>query len=87
VLRCVAGPMEMTDRRLSGTVVWFNDELRYGFIKSDAGTKYFAHSADLVGRRYLVGGERVTFTGVEDKRKRGPRALDVLVLGFREVNQ
>ena len=61
----------------NGVVKWFDEEKKYGFIRSDTGNKeYFVHSSDVqnLGRN-LEKGERVEFEIAETGR--GPKATNV----------
>lgn len=63
-----------------GTVKWFDEEKRYGFIRSDVGGKdYFAHITDVedIGRS-LEKGERVEFEIAQTER--GLKATNIRLL-------
>ncbi len=65
---------------MKGSVVWFNSERGFGFIKPDAGDKdIFVHFTGIAGTGYraLRDGQRVEFA-VEQAAK-GPQAIDVTV--------
>jgi CspA family cold shock protein len=55
-----------------GTVKWFSDSKRYGFISSDKGQDVFVHSSALQagGFRSLQEGQRVQFDVIK-----GPKGL------------
>jgi cold shock protein len=55
-----------------GTVKWFSDSKRYGFISSDKGQDVFVHSSALQagGVRSLQEGQRVQFDVIK-----GPKGL------------
>lgn len=63
-----------------GIVKWYDQEKKYGFIRSDVGNKeYFVHSSDIedIGRG-LEKGERVEFEITETER--GPKATNVRLI-------
>lgn len=54
---------------MSGTVVWYNRKLGYGFIKGEDGTDYFAHHSRITSdqkRAFLKSGANVTFDLAEN---------------------
>lgn len=61
----------------NGVVKWYDEEKKYGFIRSDTGNKeYFVHSSDVQNLgRSLEKGERVEFEIAETGR--GPKATNV----------
>jgi cold shock protein len=61
----------------TGTVKWFNEEKRFGFITPDEGGQdLFVHQTGLIdGARALPDGEKVEFEA-EDGPK-GPKAVNV----------
>ena len=63
----------------TGTVKWFNEEKRYGFITpDDGGQDLFVHQTGLFdGQRSLPEGAKVDFES-EDGPK-GPKAIEVKV--------
>lgn len=70
----------MDERKELGVVKWFDEEKKYGFIRSDIGSKeYFVHSSDVMDMgRSLEKGERVEFEIAETGR--GPKATNVRLL-------
>ncbi len=53
------------DKRLTGTVDWFNVAKGYGFITQDSGeSDMFVHYSDIIsdGFRLLKSGQRVSYT-------------------------
>ncbi len=68
------------DGRIEGTVVWFKNELGYGFIQPEGGGKqiFVHHSAiRMDGYKTLKEGQTVTFAVV--KGNKGPQADEVVV--------
>ena len=61
----------------TGTVKWFNEEKRYGFITPDDGGKdLFVHQTALEdGERALSDGTKVEFEAEEGPK--GPKAVNV----------
>ena len=69
----------MEDKQ-TGEVVWFKNELGYGFIQPDGGGKqlFVHHSAiKMDGYKTLKEGQRVTFAVTRGAK--GPQAEDVVV--------
>ena len=62
-----------------GTVIWFNSEKGYGFIKTEEGKDVFVHFSAIVadGFKSLEEGQNVTFDIEEGNR--GPQATNVVV--------
>lgn len=82
---CRKRPRVLTPSATEGGIVkWFDSGKGLGFITPDAarpdGRDYFIHHKDIIarGRRFLVEGQRVTFTPHEHER--GPRAVNVSVI-------
>jgi CspA family cold shock protein len=70
----------MSDRAI-GVVKWFNASKGYGFISTEEGEDLFVHYSSIRddgGYRSLEEGQKVEFTIGEGKK--GPQALDVIVL-------
>ena len=64
---------------MEGTVKWFNQTKKFGFITPSDGTKdVIVHASDIQGGR-LSEGERVEFEVTEGEK--GPKATDVRVVG------
>ena len=66
--------------RVTGTVKWFNATKGFGFITPEGGSKdVFVHITALerAGIRSLNEGQKVTFETENDKRGRGPQAINV----------
>ncbi|HKQ95205.1 MAG TPA: cold-shock protein [Aestuariivirgaceae bacterium] len=66
--------------RQSGTVKFFNTAKGFGFITPEGGSKdVFVHITALerAGIRSLNEGQKVTFETENDKRGRGPQAVNV----------
>ena len=61
-----------------GTVKWFNDAKRYGFIQQDDGPDVFVHFSAIAGEGYkgLAEGQRVEFDVVDGDK--GPKAANVV---------
>jgi CspA family cold shock protein len=64
----------------TGTVKWFNEEKRFGFITPDEGGRdLFVHQSGLAeGVRSLPDGAKVTFEAEEGEK--GPKAVDVRIV-------
>ena len=62
-----------------GSVAFFNDDLRYGFIARDHGADIFVHRRNLIGVETLSKGQRVAF---RDRPGRDGRreAIDVRLI-------
>jgi CspA family cold shock protein len=66
--------------RQNGTVKFFNTTKGFGFITPEGGSKdVFVHITALerAGIRSLNEGQKVTFETENDKRGRGPQAVNV----------
>ncbi len=63
---------------MEGTVKFFNEMKRYGFITGDDGEDYFVHKSGLQEGVFLKEDDRVTFEVTEDDR--GKKAVEVKVL-------
>jgi CspA family cold shock protein len=66
--------------RQNGTVKFFNTTKGFGFITPEGGSKdVFVHITALerAGIRSLNEGQKVTFETENDKRGRGPQAINV----------
>jgi CspA family cold shock protein len=64
----------------TGTVKWFNEEKRFGFITPDEGGQdLFVHQTGLAdGARSLADGVKVSFDAEEGPK--GPKAVNVKVV-------
>jgi CspA family cold shock protein len=76
------------ETRQQGTVVWFNETVRYGFIARHSGKDVFVHAGGINGRgcRTLKKGQRVSFLLEHDHLDR-PRAVEVSVIGEADLTQ
>ncbi|MDB5654829.1 MAG: cspA [Tardiphaga sp.] len=71
-------PMAMT-----GTIKFFNGERGYGFIKpDDGGRDVFVHitAVERAGLKDLIEGQRITFEVEPDKKGKGPKAVNLVVM-------
>ena len=69
---------------MQGTVKWFSPEKGYGFIARDDGQgDVFVHFTGIQGSGYrnLEEGQKVEFDIEPDPRGKGPRAVNVVVIG------
>ena len=71
--------------RVTGTVKWFSDEKRYGFIRVDGQGDVIVYADDLRGQR-LKSGQRVSFDIVRARYAGGPRAIAISGLPSRACN-
>ena len=63
----------------TGTVKWFNDEKRYGFITPDEGGKdLFVHATGIAQGTSLQEGAKVEYESADSDR--GPKAINVRVI-------
>ena len=65
---------------LTGTVKFFNTDKGYGFIRPDDGTRdVFVHVSAVTssGLGTLNEGQRVSFDIEDDKRGKGPKAVNL----------
>jgi len=58
-----------------GTVKFFNDTKRFGFIAGDDGKEYFVHESGLKEGTRIREGDKVSFEVVEGEK--GPKAEQV----------
>lgn len=67
-------------------MVWFDETVRYGFIRREAGKDIFVHFTGINGRGYktLKKGQRVSFL-VRDDPKHGLQAVGVNVIDEAET--
>jgi cold shock CspA family protein len=63
---------------LTGVVLAYEDQQRFGFIAGVDGRRYFAHREEIVGCPTLAAGERVAFDACETPR--GPAAFGIVKL-------
>jgi CspA family cold shock protein len=67
----------------TGTVKFFNSEKGYGFIKpDDGGRDIFVHitAVEKAGMKTLAEGQKISFEVEPDKKGKGPKAVDLVVL-------
>jgi cold shock CspA family protein len=70
----------------TGVVKFFNNERGYGFIKQDnAGRDVFVHitTVERAGLKSLTEGQRISFDVEPDKKGKGPKAVNLLVVSGR----
>ncbi len=65
---------------MRGTVKWFNEAKRFGFITIDGGTDLFVHKTDVNGTDTLREGDAVEFETREDSKGRA-KAVNVRRVG------
>ena len=66
-----------------GTVKFFNTEKGYGFIKPDGGgADIFVHvtAVQRAGIKALNEGQKISFEIEPDKKGKGPKAIDLVLL-------
>lgn len=66
-----------------GTVKFFNTDKGYGFIKPDGGgADIFVHitAVQRAGLKALNEGQKIAFEIEPDKKGKGPKAIDLVVL-------
>jgi cold shock protein len=66
-----------------GTVKFFNPDKGYGFIKPDDGSRdIFVHitAVEQAGMTTLAEGLKISFEVEPDKKGKGPKAIDLVVL-------
>jgi CspA family cold shock protein len=61
----------------TGTVIRYERNSGFGFIRGEDGTELFVHHTGLADREFLVAGQVVAYTVEEGER--GPRAVNVTV--------
>ncbi len=67
----------------SATVKWFNPTKGFGFIQPDDGSKdVFVHitAVERAGLKDLIEGQRITFEVEPDKKGKGPKAVNLVVM-------
>lgn len=67
----------------TGRVKFFNDKRGFGFIVPDvAGPDVFVHVSALeeVGLMFLHEGQRVQYDVEQDRKGRGPKAVNIIVI-------
>lgn len=82
-LKDIKEKIKMERELLKGEVIWFNNNLGYGFIaREDGGKDLFAHYTNIVtdaGKfRTLVAGQKVSFT--VGTNNTGPQAENIVVI-------
>lgn len=57
-------------QRIQGTVIWWNEERGYGYVRGDDHESYFIHYKDIKekGMRNLYRGQRVNFYSHETEK-------------------
>jgi len=60
---------------MNGTVKFFNEQKRFGFITAEDGKEYFAHKSALAEGVILKENDAVTFDVEEDDK--GPKAVNI----------
>jgi CspA family cold shock protein len=68
---------------MAGIVKFFNAERGYGFIKpDDGGRDVFVHitAVEKAGLKTLAEGQRISFEVEPDKKGKGPKAVDLVIL-------
>ena len=63
---------------MEGTVKWFNDQKKYGFIAGEDGKDYFVHLSAIKSGTHLDENDRVSFDTMETER--GVQAQNVTIL-------
>jgi cold shock protein len=66
-----------------GIVKFFNTDKGYGFIKpDDGGRDIFVHitAVEQAGMTTLAEGQRISFEIEPDKKGKGPKAVDLVIL-------
>jgi len=61
-----------------GTVKWYNDSKRYGFIEQEDSSNIFVYYSDIQGNQTLKQGDSVEFE--IEKGPKGPHAVNVRVI-------
>jgi cold shock CspA family protein/MoxR-like ATPase len=87
VSRYHAGDSEI-DRRINGTVKWWNEGRGYGFITADDGADLFVHVTALEmngGNKALAEGARVAFNTAQGPQ--GPMAVNVVEEGNAPIQE
>jgi CspA family cold shock protein len=70
----------------TGTVIRYEPNSGFGFIRTAEGEELFVHHTGLSGREFLVAGQQVEFA--VEQSERGPRAVGVVVTrDIRPVRQ
>ena len=68
---------------MTGIVKFFNTERGYGFIKpDDGGRDVFVHitAVERAGLKDLKEGQRINFEVEPDKKGKGPKAVNLVIL-------
>ena len=71
----------------TGIVKFFDTERGYGFVKpDDGGRDVFVHiTAVEQATKSLNEGQRISFDVEPDKKGKGPKAVDLVITGRRDV--
>jgi cold shock protein len=67
----------------TGTVKFFNADKGYGFIKpDDGGRDIFVHitAVERAGMTSLAEGQKISFDIEPDKKGKGPKAVDLVIM-------
>jgi cold shock protein len=67
----------------TGTVKFFNADKGYGFIKpDDGGRDIFVHitAVERAGLTTLAEGQKISFDIEPDKKGKGPKAVDLVIM-------
>jgi CspA family cold shock protein len=67
---------------VTGTVIFYNGERGYGFVRPDDGSRdVFIHSSavERAGLKALTEGQRLRFDVESDKKGKGPKAVNLSI--------
>ena len=68
----------MEEKKLEGTVKWFNRKKGFGFIQGEDGQDYFVHYTAVEKDAFLNENDKVTFEPAQTER--GKQAQDVKIV-------